>query len=376
MPKIEPNVTTLEFDYFGTPLSVRIPINGYIRLASIDEKSIASAWSLISKSDIETTLADCMELRGRLNLCDWAYIMLLKKIGDEVYGQSRGNDATLLTAYLFCQSGYKMRLGRDNSNTLVLLYASRHLVYGTYFSQDGTNFFPFMNDSGELYLSQAVFPNEKPMDLYISSLPKLKSKISAERVRTSRHFSAFSKAVHVNKNLIDFYNTYPTSEIGGNVMTRWAMYADTQLSAEAKSSFYPYFVTLLRGKNEYEAVSCLLNWVQTGFIYEYDDKVWGHDRAFFPEETLYYPYADCEDRAILFSRLVRDMVGLDVALVFYPGHLASAVAFNSDVKGDYILINGKKFTVCDPTFVDGAPIGLTGDGMNNATAKVIVMKAK
>lgn len=33
-------------------------------------------------------------------------------------------------------------------------------------------------------------------------------------------------------------------------------------------------------KSQYEAVSRLLNFVQTAFVYEYDDKVWGCDRAF------------------------------------------------------------------------------------------------
>lgn len=37
-----------------------------------------------------------------------------------------------------------------------------------------------------------------------------------------------------------------------------------------------------------------------GFVYEYDDKVWGGDSAFFAEESLYYPYYDCEGRFILF----------------------------------------------------------------------------
>ena len=35
--------------------------------------------------------------------------------------------------------------------------------------------------------------------------------------------------------MIDFYNTYPTSEINGNVMTRWAMYANTPLDEHVKS---------------------------------------------------------------------------------------------------------------------------------------------
>lgn len=107
-------------------------------------------------------------------------------------------------------------------------------------------------------------------------------------------------------------------------------------------------------------------------MYEYDDKVWGHDRAFFAEESLYYPYCDCEDRSILYSRLVRDLLGLDVILVFYPGHLATAVAFNNPIEGDYIDIHGRKFTICDPTYI-GAPIGTTMPDMDNSTAKIILL---
>ena len=107
--------------------------------------------------------------------------------------------------------------------------------------------------------------------------------------------------------------------------------------------------------------------------YEYDNKVWGHDRAFFSEESLYYPYCDCEDRSILFSRLVRDLVGLDVILVYYPGHLASAVRFDEDLPGDYIALNHRKYMVCDPTYI-GASIGMSMPNMDNQTAKVILLK--
>lgn len=108
-------------------------------------------------------------------------------------------------------------------------------------------------------------------------------------------------------------------------------------------------------------------------MYEYNDKVWGHDRAFFAEESLYYPYCNCEDRSILFSRLVRDLLGLDVILVFYPGHLATAVAFTDNVDGDYIELNGKHYIICDPTYI-GAPVGLTMPDMDNKMAKIVLLR--
>ena len=176
----------------------------------------------------------------------------------------------------------------------------------------------------------------------------------------------------VNRNLIDFYDGYPSSEIGGNLMTRWATYANTPLSPVVQQQFYPALKEQLQGLSAYEAVSRLLNLVQTSLVYEYDDKVWGHDRAFFPEESLFYPYADCEDRSSLFTRLVRDLVGLKTVLIYYPGHLAAAVEFPEPVDGDYLTVDGRRFTICDPTYIN-APVGRTMPSMNNSAAKAIVL---
>lgn len=120
-------------------------------------------------------------------------------------------------------------------------------------------------------------------------------------------------------------------------------------------------------------VDILCHWDQTGLVYEYDDKVWGHDRAFFADETLFYPYCDCEDRSIMLTRIVRDLLGLKCALVYYPGHLATAIALGENIKGDYIRIEGIKYIVYDPTYI-GAPIGMTMPDMDNKSAKVIVLK--
>ena len=150
------------------------------------------------------------------------------------------------------------------------------------------------------------------------------------------------------------------------------MYADTPLDEKTKQQLYPALRQAIRGVPELQAVSLLLNWVQTAFEYEYDDKVWGGDRAFFPAESLYYPYCDCEDRSILFSRLVRDLLGLEVVLLYYPGHLASAVCLNQPVHGDFLTVCGKRYVVCDPTYI-GAPVGATMPGMDNKAAKVIML---
>jgi hypothetical protein len=70
--------------------------------------------------------------------------------------------------------------------------------------------------------------------------------------------------------------------------------------------------------------------------------------------------------------MIRDLLGLDVVLLYYPGHLATAVCFNDDVQGDYLVIGGKKYIVCDPTYI-GASIGRTMPKMDNSKAKVLLL---
>jgi hypothetical protein len=52
--------------------------------------------------------------------------------------------------------------------------------------------------------------------------------------------------------------------------------------------------------------------------------------------------------------------------------LATAVAFPNQEQGDYIMLNGQRFTICDPTYI-GAPVGATMPDMNNQTAQVILL---
>ena len=201
----------------------------------------------------------------------------------------------------------------------------------------------------------------------------LVEKPTESRVLQAEYFQNARAEITSDENLISFFATYPTSMLDDNFCTRWSFYANTPMSERIKKQLYPSLQKTIQGKSQYEAANVLLNFVQTAFVYEYDDKVWGGDRAFFAEESLYYPYCDCEDRSILFSRLVRDLLGLKVLLVYYPGHLATAVCFTDNVTGDYISLNNQKYVVCDPTYI-GAPVGATMPDMDNSSAKVILLK--
>ena len=53
---------------------------------------------------------------------------MIHALAQKAFGES--NEATLLTAYLYCQSGYQMRLARSGER-VVLLFASNHAIYNS-----------------------------------------------------------------------------------------------------------------------------------------------------------------------------------------------------------------------------------------------------
>ena len=371
-PVIEHNQheTLLRVSFYGTELSFRYPKDGF-SLPNVHADNLAKAWEQLSGAEYDNLIYDCLDTRSQLQLCDWAYLMLLKQVSEQACGKS--NAAVFLQAFVYTQSGYQMRLAANEQGRLFMLVGSRFVFYDRgYFTLDGTMFFPLENiaDGSGMAICNGAFEHEQPLSLLIPQEQLLVQNPSKTITRTAQ--SGLSATCTVNHNLIDFYNHYPTGHYGDDFGTRWAVYANSPLDENIKQQLYPVLRQAIRGVPELQAVNLILNWVQTAFEYEYDDKVWGHDRAFFPAESLYYPYCDCEDRSILFSRIVRDLLGLDVVLLYYPGHLATAVCFNQPVRGDYLTINNKRYVVCDPTYI-GAPVGATMPGMDNKTAKVIML---
>lgn len=368
-PKEEP-YKKVSIGYFGTIITIGFPNNDNLKLRALEENAIADAWKQLSDSRYDITVSSALNARKANVLCDWAYMKMLQSITEKQYGKT--NEAVLAQAFLMTQSGYRIRLGMDGTK-LYMLVASQYDIFNIrYYVLDGIKFYNVNGDKDvEMHITKAKYGKEKSLSLQMKQLPQLGNEPTPKRTLTSR--KGVTASTSVNKELIDFFNTYPQACFNGDQTTRWAAYANTPLEQSVKDMLYPPFKKSISGMNERDAVGIVLNWVQTAFEYEYDDKIWGGDRAFFAQETLYYPYCDCEDRAILFSRLVRDLMGLDVVLLYYPGHLAAAVAFNNDVNGDYLMYKNRKYVVCDPTYIN-AGVGRTMPSMNNQQAQIIALK--
>jgi hypothetical protein len=264
-------------------------------------------------------------------------------------------------------------MGRFNGK-LFLLFPCEEEINGKPFikwENDPTRYYLLDEDSAMALkisvceMCDAAFPGELGFSLDMPTLPELPYAPSVSRVHKSVRYPNLVVDVNANKNLINFFNTYPQGP--------WKMFAYSSLSPRTKELIYPTLKKAIEGKSEIAAANILINFVQTGFSYKVDREQFGVERSLFGDESLFYPYCDCEDRAILYSILMRDLLGVKVALVHYPGHLATAVCFSEGkVYGDYLEVNGDKYTVCDPTYIN-ATVGMTMTTMNNAEAEVILL---
>lgn len=360
----------LPFTFLGLDLQVRIDASQRVNIGKLTPEHVADVLDRFSEMQYDNLLFDCLKLRNEKKLCDWAYLLMLKTLSEQFCGQ-KTNESTLLMGFLYWQSGYKVRFAYRDDN-LFLLVGTEHRIYDkSGFMIDGTSYYAIDDIPEEVYISPVCFEKEKGLSLFIPRQMNIKSELSEERTIKGKSAQSIDVKIKSDKTLLGFYASYPSSCINDNFMTRWAMYANTPLSDNVKNQLYPVIKENIKGLSDLEAVNRLLDFFHNGLEYEYDDVVWGGDRVFFAEETLYYPFCDCEDRSILLTRLVRDLLGLQCVLVYYPGHLACAIHFKEDVEGDAYVLDGIPYVVADPTYI-GANVGKEMPLKNNTPTLILL----
>lgn len=364
IPEAEPATPTMQFAFYGATCDVHTAVDGLrFKLPSLEEKSIAAAWKELSQKKYDGLLHDCIAQREALHLSDWGYLCLLGRMSEQLLGKG-SNEAVLLQMYLLTQSGYRVRIARSDGQ-LVLLMPFNHTIYKySFVTLDGIKHYVLAPPkSRKIEVCDVDFPREQVANIMMGQLPTFDGYKKKSRTLQGEKFGTMKATVEVDERLIDFLNDYPLSDA-------WEYYALTGLSDGVKATLYPALRSQIEGKSKKKAAMMLLNFVQTAFDYATDNEQFGYERPLFGDESIFYPKNDCEDRSIFYAILVRDLIGLDVVLVHWPGHLGTAVAFPEAVDGDYFTVDGRRYTVCDPTYI-GADIGQTMPMFQNESAKLI-----
>lgn len=333
------------------------------KLTALNENAITDAYEALYSADYKPLLAECAQIKKDLQLNDWGVFTLVKQISDAYCRNA--NESIVMQQFLLNEMGYKARMARKaTDNKMMLFVATDCRIYARpYITLDGQEYYNLNGDNEQcqFYMCQKDSPKAKnKVDMRLHSAPNFPGGVT-----TSTHQAKGSAAkvtVNIPKPLMDFYTSYPQCD--------YSVYFNAPVNSAMEKALLSSLAPLVQGKSEADAANILINFVQTAFQYKTDDEQFGYERPFFVEELFYYPYSDCEDRAMLYSYLVRKLLGLDVVLLDYPEHIATAVCFRGNVDGDYLMIGGKKYTVCDPTYI-GASIGMTMPRYKTVAAKVL-----
>lgn len=349
-------------NFCGQKVYVDKSLKGVCSIGNMRENAIADAYEAMCKADYKALVDDCRKVKKELNLNDWGIFLFVREASKTLCTDE--NAAVVMQQFLLNELGYKSKMARRaDRNQMLLFVAADCQVYGhPYFTKDGLNYYNLTsNESCQFYMCQEDSPKAKSkLNMQVNHAPALNAGM-VNSVHKNRSGSV-AVSVDVPKSLMEFYGSMPQCD--------YSVYVNAEVNPSVASKVLSTLAPLVNGKSEAEAANLLINFVQTGFQYATDQEQFGYEKPFFVEELFYYPYCDCEDRSVLYSYLVRNLLKLDVVLLDYPNHIATAVCFNENVSGDFVTVGGKKYVVCDPTYI-GASIGKAMPQFKNVAAKVL-----
>lgn len=348
-PSALPNMS---FSFYGMKLSAVLCHAQTID--DIEHQAIAKVWNAYRQDRVmKDVIRSLQSLTMAYGLNDWFTFELVRNYTESTCKNLASK--IVLQHFLLVNMGYDIRLSSCGNQLLLLVPFNQQVYERSYLFIDGKKYYVFYDDSTSKVQNAGIYtcrlPNEtdkgRNIDLTIRG-GNIGIKTGVAH-RFSMSDGKISLQGSVDEGTMEAIRRYQQMDI--------PFYAMSTIDSNFHRSLLTQVKEQIQGCSEKESVYRILHFVQYAFDYATDGEQHGYEKPYFIEENFYYPKNDCEDRAILFAFLVRNVLGLDVHLVQYPGHECTAVNFTtSQMNGDGYMYKGKAFYICDPTFI-GASIG-------------------
>ena len=347
----KPTANTINYNLYGLQLSVPKPAVAP-NLTSGAQKEVVAFWKEIKESDTKAIVKSFKDAAVNYRLGDWCSLKAVEKYA-EIWAKGNVNAARVMTQFLMMSMGYDLRMASANNEVYLLLPFQQQVYANTFIRIDDNKYYVYPNS---MPANSSIYTCRVPADvdcgqtinLVINPAYLLPKKDQAFKVS----HADLSIEGNINRNIIDLQQEYPSMDI--------SCYAASIADEELRKNILTQLRGQLEGKSEMDAANAILHFVQEGFAYKTDGQQFGQgvEKCFFFDELLYFPFCDCEDRSIFFAYLVKEILGLDVLLVGYPGHECTAVAL-SEAPQRHTSLNykGKNYYICDPTYM-GADVGM------------------
>lgn len=364
------NSRTAKFDFFGENIS--IDYNKKFKQtfrSKIGNESIANYWQTLASQPHKEIIEQLSKTAKELQLNDWGSALLFDQFSRELQGSNQRNQTSrqLTSWFLLVKAGFNARVAY-NDQVFLLIPSEQELFSTTFFTLDNKRFYSVSLNEKPMKPGKVFTYSGKHLDGQRNLDFSKPNNFIANKHQTERDLSFnygdenFEIKVKYPKDMINYFKTFPQLDLSS--------YFSAGMPSETAYSLLTQLQPIIEGQTETEAVNRLLRFVQTAFEYKTDDDQFRQENYLFPLETLHYPYSDCEDRAALFAWLTQSLLKLDVVIVEFPGHVATAVEFSQKASGDSWKFNGKRYTIADPTYVN-ANSGMTMPQYQGKTPKLV-----
>jgi len=293
-----------------------------------------------------TLLNELRRAKREYALNDWLFYQLTTQAIEKIGRTKSKRHRVFMRWFILNIAGFDCRMTYADNRTYLNLYTTDNLFA-----------IPMIEEGGKMFanLSEKEYPGKSAEALYIVgyvpnpggrafkfSMEKL-PKFPAQKIKKTINFQTKN-----NKYSVDL--AYDATVV--KLMKDYPYLADVEyfripLSNTLRSSLLPTLQKIIAGKSQHEALSILASFTRNGFRYQLDEDQFGVSHPMIPEELFWYPSSDCEDRCALFHALTKELLGLDMAVLIFDDHVSMAVA--SEMEGDLIRFEGKRYFVVDPT---------------------------
>ena len=343
------------FDFYG--MDAYIPEVDFTIAKAIESTSETGAnWKKMAEQPggVETA-RQLFGLAQQLGLNGYLTFRLTESYVNQRFPESNDKARMAAVHFLLSNMGYDVRLTTLGDIFTVMLPFDQKVVYGLFPNTiDGRKYYAMFPEGYKkpkagtsVTMSTCKLPGDalgKSSDLRLTGLNLPMKPKEFEVTRNGLTIKGV-----VNENLKELLHRYPQMPTGD--------FASSWIDQQLRDDIVAQLQAQLGDMTETQAINTLMSLCHYGFDYSTDQDYHGFEKPYFFEENFIYDKNDCEDRAIFFSYLVWNVLGLPCQLIQYPGHESVTIAAASDIQGCYYDTSGTKFYSSDPTY-RGSRIGM------------------
>lgn len=350
--ELDLRIPSYDYQIIGTMMPYDTKVNG--SFSALRENS-AAQWRILEEEQVGAIVGkELTDLAKSMNLNDYLRYELTRSYVNSKFPDASPMSRTALVHYLLVHQGYGALLGSYDGVGYLVLPSQQELFQIPRIPGTHNYLFNIDNEDLNKYSLRAHFfcveppKSMKPgsdFDFRIDNLmiPEIPKEYNIA-------FGDMMLEGTVNVMLMPILHKYPQMSTEG--------FAESTIDPKFRNELVNQVKAQLAGLSPEAATQKLLTFIQWGFDYKTDDELHGFEKPYFVEENFFYPANDCEDRSILFTTLLWEVLGLESQLLAYPNHESASVKLPQCIRDDsyYYTFAGEPFVIADPTY-QGAPIG-------------------